>query len=53
MRYILQEMNNSGYTYYEIIDTENKCKTVYRSVNYISVNEILKQYNEEEGANNE
>lgn len=29
MRYSIQEMKNSGFTYYEIIDTADKCRTVF------------------------
>lgn len=44
MRYTIQEMKKSGYTYYEIIDTENNCNVVFSSINYILVAEILRRY---------
>lgn len=42
MRYSLQEMNNSGFTYYEIIDTENNCSTKYASKNYVQIYNFMK-----------
>lgn len=51
MRYTIQEMKNSGYTYYQIIDTANNCAVVFQSVNYMLVAEMLRRYrnNEVEG----
>ena len=45
MRYSLQEMNFSGYTYYEIIDTENKCKVIFTTKNYSKAIEKLIELN--------
>ena len=36
-RFVIQEMKISGFTHYEIIDTENECKTVYTSRDYMKV----------------
>ena len=41
MRYTIQEMKNSGFTYYQIIDTANKCRIVLESVNYMLVAAVL------------
>lgn len=43
MRYSLQEMNISGFTYYEIIDTDNRCKVVFMSSNHCAAIEELKR----------
>ena len=45
MRYILQEMNVSGFTHYEIIDTENKCEVVYISRDYATITRLLTKLN--------
>lgn len=42
-RFVIQEIKISGFTHYEIIDTENKCKTVYTNKDYVKVIEILEQ----------
>lgn len=48
-RYSFQELKNSGFTYYEIIDTLNNCEVVYRSKKYIDtiskLNELVKTTN--------
>lgn len=41
-RYILQELSNNGYIYYGIMDTENDCKIVFKSYNYVEVIERLR-----------
>ena len=46
MRYSLQELKISGYTYYEIIDTENN-KTIYRN------KDCIETLNKFEALNNE
>ena len=48
MKYTIQEMKSSGYTYYEIIDTENNCTVVFRSINYLLVAEMLRRYRNNE-----
>jgi hypothetical protein len=47
MRYSLQEMNGSGFTYYEIIDTENACKVVFSTKSYIAALDELKRLEKE------
>lgn len=42
-RYSLQEINISGFTHYEIIDTDNKCKVVYISKDYATITKVLKE----------
>lgn len=42
-RYIIQELNNSGFTHYKIIDTENKCKVIYKSKDYTTITKVLKE----------
>ena len=37
MRYTLQQINDGGYISYEIIDTKNKCRTLYTSKNYTQI----------------
>lgn len=44
MRYQLQEMKNSGFTYYEIIDTENNNKIMFSSINFLLVTTLLGEY---------
>jgi hypothetical protein len=34
MRYSIQEMKNSGFTYYEIMDTANHCRVVFTTKDY-------------------
>lgn len=41
MRYTIQEMKNSGFTYYQIIDTENKCAVVLETINYMLAAAVL------------
>ena len=36
-RYSLQEMKLDGFTYYEIMDTENNCSTLYTSKDYVQI----------------
>ncbi len=43
MRYSWQELNISGFTYYEILDTENHCNVVFMSSNYCAAIEELKR----------
>ena len=43
MRYSIQEMNNSGFTYYEVIDTADNCKTVFQTTNYIESLDFTRQ----------
>lgn len=45
MRFVMQEMKWSGYTYYEIIDTENNCEVVFRSAGYLVTNRTLENLN--------
>lgn len=47
MRYSLQEMNFSGFTYYEIIDTENKCKTIHKTKDCTEATKKLEELNTE------
>lgn len=46
MRYTAQEMNNSGFIYYAIIDTENACKIVYTTKDYWEMEERLERWND-------
>lgn len=47
MKYSLQEMKDSGFTYYEIIDTENHCKVVFSSKNYCAAYDELERFGKE------
>lgn len=41
MRYSLQETKRSGFTYYEIIDTEDNCKVLYYSRDYEQISQFM------------
>ena len=45
MRYTIQKMTISGFTHYEIIDTENNCETVAAVKNYIAALNVCEQMN--------
>lgn len=45
MRYSIQKMTISGFTHYEIIDTENNCETVAAVKNYVAAYNLCDQLN--------
>lgn len=40
MRYTIQKRNNSGFTFYQIVDTEDNCDVVATTRNYIAAMNI-------------
>lgn len=44
-RYGFQEMSISGFTFHDIIDTEDNCNVVYRTKNYCDAIRKYKEFN--------